>query len=483
MRVRAAELFDAGRPCGAEANMAKLLAADASWEAANVALQTHGGFGFAEDYDVERKFRETRLYQVAPISTNLILSYIAEHVLGLPALVLMAAPLDGVTVVALEQAVAAPFATRQLADLGARVVKVERPGVGDFARAYDATVKGLSSHFVWLNRSKESLTLDLKRPEAREVVDRLIDRADVFVQNLAPGAADRLGMDAGTLRARRPRLVVCNVSGYGATGPYRDKKAYDLLVQAEAGLVSITGTPEQVVKSSISVADIAAGMYAYSGVLTALFRRERTGEGAAIEVSMLEGARRVDGLPALLHDVRRLAPRPGAAHGTPPSRLTAPFEGADGETVFLGLQNEREWVRFCAVVLERPGSRHRPALRRQREARRQPGRARGGDPRCLRVSDRGGHRGPARRGADRQRPHELRSAARRASPAPGPRPLARRAVERRAAPGPPCRRPPSTASTPAMDAVPEVGEHTDALLAELGYVPETVAAWRRAGIV
>ena len=199
----------------------------------------------------------------------------------------MAGPLDGVTVVTLEQAVAAPFATRQLADLGARVIKVERPQVGDFARAYDSTVKGLSSHFVWLNRSKESLTLDLKRPEASDVVSRLLERADVFVQNLAPGAAGRLGLDAGTLRAGRPELIVCDVSGYGATGPYRDKKAYDLLVQAEAGLVSITGTETESVKSSISVADIAAGMYAYSGVLTALFRRERTGSGATIEVSML----------------------------------------------------------------------------------------------------------------------------------------------------------------------------------------------------
>ena len=265
----------------------------------------------------------------------------------------MARPLDGVTVVALEQAVAAPFATRQLADLGARVVKVERPVVGDFARGYDATVRGLSSHFVWLNRSKESLTLDLKRPEARGVVAKLIEGADVFVQNLAPGAADRLGLDAGTLRARRPRLVVCNVSGYGATGPYRDKKAYDLLVQAEAGLVSITGTPDQVVKSSISVADIAAGMYAWSGVLTALFRRERSGEGATIEVSMLEALGEWMGFP-LYYTLYGGAPpaRSGARHAA--IAPYGPFEGADGETVFLGLQNEREWVRFCAEVLERP---------------------------------------------------------------------------------------------------------------------------------
>ena len=265
----------------------------------------------------------------------------------------MAGPLDGVTVVTLEQAVAAPFATRQLADLGARVIKVERPQVGDFARAYDSTVKGLSSHFVWLNRSKESLTLDLKRPEASDVVSRLLERADVFVQNLAPGAAGRLRLDAGTLRAGRPELIVCDVSGYGATGPYRDKKAYDLLVQAEAGLVSITGTETESVKSSISVADIAAGMYAYSGVLTALFRRERTGSGATIEVSMLEALTEWMGFP-LYYTMYGGAPpaRSGARHAA--IAPYGPFAGADGETVFLGLQNEREWVRFCEQVLQRP---------------------------------------------------------------------------------------------------------------------------------
>ncbi len=265
----------------------------------------------------------------------------------------MAGPLDGVTVVTLEQAVAAPFATRQLADLGARVIKVERPKVGDFARAYDSTVKGLSSHFVWLNRSKESLTLDLKRPEARDVVSRLLERADVFVQNLAPGAAGRLGLNAGTLRERRPQLIVCDVSGYGSTGPYRDKKAYDLLVQAEAGLVSITGTETEPVKSSISVADIAAGMYAYSGVLTALFRRERTGDGATIEVSMLEALTEWMGFPFYYTMYGGSPPpRSGAHHAA--IAPYGPFTGADGETVFLGLQNEREWARFCDQVLQRP---------------------------------------------------------------------------------------------------------------------------------
>ena len=390
-------------------------------------------------------------------------------------------PLDGVTVIALEQAVAAPFATRQLADLGARVVKVERPVVGDFARGYDATVKGLSSHFVWLNRSKESLTLDLKRPEALEVVGRLIDGADVFVQNLAPGAADRLGLDAGTLRARRPRLVVCNVSGYGASGPYRDKKAYDLLVQAEAGLVSITGTADQVVKSSISVADIAAGMYAYSGVLTALFRRERSGAGATIEVSMLEALAEWMGFP-LYYTLYG---------GTPPARSGArhaaiapygPFEGADGETVFLGLQNEREWVRFCAEVLERPELATDPRFdaNAKRVANREAletaihevfatltaeqivGRldaAQIANGRMNSVFQLGEH--PQLRARDRWR--EVPSSA-------GPLRMTL---------------PPATldGADPRMDAVPDVGEHTEEILAGLGYAPDTVAAWRAAGIV
>src|SRR5688572_15570656 len=198
----------------------------------------------------------------------------------------MALPLDGITVVAIEQAVAAPFATRQLADLGARVIKIERPDGGDFARNYDHTVKGLSSYFVWLNRSKESLTLDLKQPAALGVLTRLLSSADVFVQNLAPGAADRLGVAAADLRARHPRLITCAVSGYGSSGPLAQKKAYDMLVQAEAGLVSITGTSEAPSRVGISVADIAAGMYAYSGILTALLARASTGQGSAIDVSL-----------------------------------------------------------------------------------------------------------------------------------------------------------------------------------------------------
>ena len=263
-------------------------------------------------------------------------------------------PLEGITVVSLEQAVAAPFATRQLADLGARVIKVERPDTGDFARSYDTRVKGLSSHFVWLNRSKESLALDLKQERAREVLNRLLEKADVFVQNLAPGATERLGFGTEALRKRHPRLIVCDVSGYGASGPYRDKKAYDLLVQCEAGLVSITGTPETPSKAGIAVADIAAGMYAYSGILAALFRRERTGEGAAIEVSLFEALAEWMGFPAYYAMYgEKEPPRSGASHAS--IAPYGPFACADGETVFLGIQNEREWERFCEDVLERPG--------------------------------------------------------------------------------------------------------------------------------
>lgn len=262
-------------------------------------------------------------------------------------------PLEGITVVALEQAVAAPFATRQLADLGARVIKVERPEVGDFARGYDTTVKGLASHFVWLNRSKESLTLDLKQPRAKDILNRLLGRADVFVQNLAPGATDRLGFGADRLGGKHPRLIICGISGYGSTGPYRHKKAYDLLVQCETGLVSISGSPETPSKVGISAADIAAGMYAYTGILTALYRRERTGEGAAFEVSLLEALGEWMGFPVYFTAYSgSQPPRTGARHAA--IAPYGPFEAGDGKAVFLGLQNEREWVRFCEAVLERP---------------------------------------------------------------------------------------------------------------------------------
>jgi crotonobetainyl-CoA:carnitine CoA-transferase CaiB-like acyl-CoA transferase len=262
-------------------------------------------------------------------------------------------PLEGVTVISLEQAVAAPFATRQLADLGARVIKVERPGVGDFARGYDTTVKGLASHFVWLNRSKESLTLNLKEEGAKEVLRRLVRGADVFVQNLAPGAAERLGFGAEELREADPRLVHCSISGYGKGGPYTQKKAYDLLVQCEAGLVSITGTPETPSKVGISIADIAAGMYAYSGILAALLRRERAGEGATLEVSMLEALGEWMGFPAYFAGYGGEEPRrSGSSHAA--IAPYGPFECGDGEVIFLGIQNEREWESFCDAVLGQP---------------------------------------------------------------------------------------------------------------------------------
>jgi itaconate CoA-transferase len=262
-------------------------------------------------------------------------------------------PLDGTLVVSLEHAIAAPFCTRQLADLGARVIKVERPGVGDFARAYDERVRGLSSHFVWVNRSKESLTLDLKQPAAANVLRSLIARADVLVQNLAPGAAARLGLDATTLRPQHPRLIVCDISGYGADGPYRDKKAYDLLIQSEAGFLSVTGSPAEPAKAGCSIADIAAGMYAYSGILAALLQRAKTGVGARIDVSMLEALSEWMSFPLYYAFEGASAPeRSGAAHAT--IYPYGPFPAGDGKIVMLGLQNEREWVAFCAEVLRRP---------------------------------------------------------------------------------------------------------------------------------
>ena len=261
--------------------------------------------------------------------------------------------LEGLTVVSIEQAVAAPFATRQLADLGARVIKVERPGPGDFARDYDDTVRGMSSHFVWLNRSKESIALDLKTDAGRQAMQALVARADVFVQNLAPGAAERLGLGAAELRARHPGLIHVSISGYGAGGPYGTKKAYDLLVQCEAGLVSITGSPDEPAKVGISAADIAAGMYAYTGVLTALLRKGLTGEGATVEVSMLEALGEWMGFPMYYAWYGGEPPvRSGASHAA--IAPYGPFPCAGGQQVFLGIQNEREWSIFCDQVLGNP---------------------------------------------------------------------------------------------------------------------------------
>ena len=266
-------------------------------------------------------------------------------------------PLQGITVVTLEHAIAAPFCTRQLADLGARVIKVERPGVGDFARAYDSRVQGLASHFVWTNRSKESLTLDLKHAQASDVLARLLKDADVLVQNLAPGAAARLGLSYGALQATHPRLIVCDISGYGddpaAPGPYRDKKAYDLLIQSEAGFLSVTGTPDDPAKAGCSIADIAAGMYAYTNILAALIERGKTGRGCRIDVSMLESMTEWMSYPLYYaYGGAEPPPRAGASHAT--IYPYGPFTAGDGRTVMLGLQNEREWQLFCAKVLRRP---------------------------------------------------------------------------------------------------------------------------------
>ncbi|KQP49126.1 CaiB/BaiF CoA-transferase family protein [Pseudorhodoferax sp. Leaf274] len=265
----------------------------------------------------------------------------------------MTRPLDGITVVTLEHAIAAPFCTRQLADLGARVIKVERPGVGDFARAYDERVQGMASHFVWTNRSKESLTLDVKHPDAQQVLAELLETADVLVQNLAPGAAARLGLSFEALHARHPQLICCDISGYGEDGPYRDKKAYDLLIQAESGFLSVTGAPDAPAKAGCSIADIAAGMYAYTGILSALLQRGKTGKGSHVEVSMLESMVEWMGFPMYYaFDGAAPPPRAGAAHAT--IFPYGPFAAGDGGTVMLGLQNEREWAAFCRTVMQQP---------------------------------------------------------------------------------------------------------------------------------
>jgi len=262
-------------------------------------------------------------------------------------------PLEGITVVALEQAVAAPFATRQLADLGARVIKVERPGTGDFARGYDRTVHGQSSYFVWLNRGKQSIELDLKDQADRALLDRVLRAADVFVQNLIPGAVERLGLDAGTLRARRPDLIHCSISGYGPDGPYHSRKAYDLLVQCEAGLVELTGTPPEPAKVGISVADIATGMYAYAGILTALYERERTGAGSTLQIALLDALGEWMTQPTY-HTVygQQLPRRTGARHAS--IAPYGPYHTGDGSTVYLGVQNDREWATLCHDILNRP---------------------------------------------------------------------------------------------------------------------------------
>jgi len=262
-------------------------------------------------------------------------------------------PLEGVTVIALEHVIAGPFCTRQLADLGARVIKIERPGVGDPARAYDHRVRGMSSHFVWTNRSKESITLDLKQDEAQRIVHKLLESADVLVQNLAPGAAARMGFSYEQLKEAYPRLIVCDISGYGGDGPYRDKKAYDLLIQSESGLLSVTGTPETPSKAGCSIVDIASGMYAFTNILAALIQRGKTGSGCRIDVSMLESMAEWISFPLYYaYDGAEPPVRAGASHAT--IYPYGPFPAGDGKVVMLGLQNEREWAVFCEKVLRRP---------------------------------------------------------------------------------------------------------------------------------
>jgi crotonobetainyl-CoA:carnitine CoA-transferase CaiB-like acyl-CoA transferase len=390
-------------------------------------------------------------------------------------------PLEGLVVVSVEQAIAAPFASRQLADLGARVIKIERPGVGDFARAYDHTVQGLASHFVWTNRSKESLTLDLKRGEAIDVLQRLIARADVFLHNLAPGAMSRLGVSSSDLREQHPRLVICEISGYGATGPYRDKKAYDLLVQSEAGLVSITGAEETPSKVGISVADIAAGMYAFSSILAALVRRATTGRGALLDISMFDALAEWMGYPAYYTGYGGTPlPRTGARHAA--IAPYGPYVAGDGHVVYLGLQNEREWARFCAEVLEQPGLAadtrfSSNASRVQNHAELEP------------IIVRAFAGKTAHQVVDRLEASQIANARMNtvAEFLDHPQLTARGKWQLIDSPVGPLRalQPPFGFDDvePRMGKIPAVGEHTDGILTELGIDRDTIAAWRRAGIV
>jgi itaconate CoA-transferase len=394
-------------------------------------------------------------------------------------------PLQGITVVTLEHAIAAPLATRHLADLGARVIKIERPGVGDFARGYDERVQGLCSHFVWTNRSKESLTLDVKHDEAKHVLDALLQRADVLVQNLAPGAAARLGLSFDALHAKLPRLIVSDISGYGddgeRAGPYRDKKAYDLLIQSEAGFLAVTGTPEQMAKAGCSIADIAAGMYAYSGILAALIERGKTGRGTRLDVSMLESMVEWMSFP-LYYAYRGASPPPRAAAAHATIYPYGPFATGDGKSVMLGVQNEREWRVFCAKVLGQPAladderfnsNARRVAARdalaaiidamfRDLSSEQVVQRLDDAQIANARVNDMAAVWAHAQLAA-RQRFTEVGSPS-------GPITALW---------------PPALPSSfePRMDPIPALGQHTDALLAELGFDAATIARWHRDGVV
>ena len=384
-------------------------------------------------------------------------------------------PLQGMLVVTLEHAIAAPFCTRQLADLGARVIKVERPGEGDFARAYDTRAKGSASHFVWCNRGKESLTLDLKNPAARAVLQELVERADVLVQNLAPGAAARMGLDHGSLTPRNPKLVVCDISGYGDGGPFTEKKAYDLLIQSESGFVSVTGTPEHPSKAGLSIADIAAGMYAYSSVLAALLERGRTGRGKRLEISMLEAMSEWMGFPLYYtFDGQPPPPRAGASHAA--IYPYGPFMCGDGRQVVLAVQHDREWGTFCDKVLRRPelAAPYKGNAKRLAERETLRGIIEGvcagltGEQLVERLEDAQIAYGRLNEMADLWRHAQLQARARWTEIGTPGGPM-------------PALYPPHHVvgeEPPPMGAVPALGAHTDAILAELGRSPAQRAALR-----
>jgi itaconate CoA-transferase len=390
-------------------------------------------------------------------------------------------PLQGIKVVTLEQAIAAPFCTRQLADMGARVIKIERPGAGDFARGYDERVSGLSSHFVWTNRSKESITLDVKEPQALDIIGKLLEDADVFVQNLAPGAAQRLGLGYDTLSARHPRLIVCDISGYGADGPMRDKKAYDLLIQSESGFLSVTGSQDEPAKAGCSIADIAAGMYAYTNILGAIIERGKTGRGKRIDVSMLESMVEWMSFPLYYAIDGQTPPRQaGASHAT--IFPYGPFIAGDGKTVMLGLQNEREWKKFCEIVLRRPEleadekycANSRRAQHRDELTRIIVDVFSGMS--AAQVIERLEEAGIANARMNDMHDvwkHEQLDARNRWTRV------------RTSAGEIPALYPPgmSAADEPRMDAVPALGQHTDAILGELGYDARSIERLRHEGVV
>ena len=393
----------------------------------------------------------------------------------------MKRPLDGIVVVALEHAVAAPLATRHLADNGARVIKIERPGSGDFARAYDQRVRGLASHFVWTNRGKESVTLDLKHTQAMPVLQRLLERADVFVQNLAPGAAARLGLDAASIHRINPRAIVCGVSGYGEGGPYRDKKAYDLLIQAEAGFLSITGNDGDMAKSGISIADIAGGMYAYSGILNALLLRERTGKGSNIEVSLLDCLAEWMGYPLYYASDGAAPPaRTGAMHAT--IYPYGPFQAGDGKTVMIAIQNEREWALFCDKVLGAPelecdprfdSNAKRSSNRQQLEPILHLRLAQLSSAELIALLDAASIANACVNTVEGLREHPQLRARGRWSEVASP-----------AGTLPALLLPPLTdAYVPAMGSIPALGEHTDGVLAWLGYGAPEIAALRADSLI